>query len=328
MLRAALTPVAWAYGGLTAARGWAYDRGLLAARPLPVPVISVGSVVMGGTGKTPVTRWIAQRMANEGLQVGVVCGAYGGATRDIPSVIRGADREIVRRHGDEAGLLAGWLPDALVVGGRDKLAAAWLAVRRGAEVVVVDDGFQHRRLARAVDIVVHRGPIPPMFPVGWARESAAAIRRAHLRWHHNRDMSSRLAPNADVVSRNHPAGLRDVAGNIVGNPQMLAGRRVCLMAAVAHPADFCALVQGLGAQVVGQVFIRDHQPFRARDFRRAARTGAELLLCTEKDAVRMIGQNGSKDLTALVCELEILSGTERVTQIVNLERAMVRSCGS
>ena len=295
---------------LATVRRWAYDQGLLAVSRAPIPVVSVGSVTMGGAGKTPVAGLLARRLQRAGMTVGLVCGAYPGSVRrGPPAVVPPGGRDAVARYGDEAVMLARWLEGwGAVMGGRDKLGAARLAASTGANVVVVDDGFQHRRLARDLDILVHDGQLG-------ASEPGAD---ADLLWQHLRDGTTHRAPGRapDVVSRYVPLGLLDGAagGVTTGGPRQLSGRRVCLMAAIAAPEGFRSMVQDLGARVVGQVFIRDHCLFGRRHFRRAEATGAELLLCTEKDLVRMTGRPGVERLVALSCGVEILCGEQRLEQ--------------
>jgi len=316
-----LAPLAWAYGALATCRRQAYRRGVLHQRRVGAPVISIGSLSMGGSGKTPVTGLVAERLVARGLTVAVVCGAYGGAERGAARVAPG-DARSTGRFGDEAAMLARWLAPTPVVAGRSKLAAARIAVELGARVIVVDDGFQHLRLARDLDLIVFDGnPAPAVVPRGPGREPASALRRADLLWLHLRGGSSAVprqmvAPPA-VVSRNRALTLVNVGGRS-RDPSHLAGARVALMTGIAAPQSFRAVAESLGAVVVGEVHVRDHRPFRRRHFRRAAAMKPELLLCTEKDLVRMAHHASAADLTALVCRAEILAGAS------SLERALDR----
>jgi tetraacyldisaccharide 4'-kinase len=193
-----------------------------------------------------------------------------------------------------------------------------LAFELGARVVIVDDGFQHQRLGRDLDILVHSGdPTPAPFPLGWGREHRSSVQSAGLLWWHQGDGSPnpRREAAADVVSRYAPCALLAADGRPVGDPSELRGVRVCVVAGVAAPDRFRKLLERLGARVVGEVHARDHGNLAHRHFRKAAATRPELLICTEKDLVRM---HGHPELTALACRVEILRGERRLAQATDL----------
>jgi tetraacyldisaccharide 4'-kinase len=318
--------------GASALRRHAYAAGWLPVSRAPVPVLSVGSVMMGGVGKTPVTRWLAERLLARGTTAGVVCGAYRGSCRGHAKRLGRddlADPEAVARYGDEAVMLARWLEEGIVTCGRDKLAAAVLAAEHGAEVIVVDDGFQHRRLHRDLEIVVRPDPRGSgvALQTGLAREPASRLSEADLVWYHARHGQTAETTGLEgshVLSRNRPVTLIDNLGEIVGEPGCLSGVRVFLMAGVAAPEDFFQIVSGLGARVVGRCFVGDHISFGRRHFRRAARAAADLLLCTEKDLVRMGSHPDARQLVALCCDVEVTAGAHRIERGVK----QVLSCSA
>jgi len=290
-------------------------------------VISVGGLALGGEGKTPVARVLAERLAGRGHRVGVVVGGYGGSLRDAAEQVPGspwweADRAAAARFGDEALLLASWLPDAIVVCGADKVRAAALAARRGCDVVVVDDGLQHLQLARDLDVLVGDGLAPPLaLPAGDGRERGADV-RVDVRWSHGRD--GRLPVPWDVVSRNVAVDLVGLDGSRRASATALRGRRVFLVAAIARPRAFAALVTDLGATVVGCRMKRDHRPLHAADLIPAARSKADLVLCTEKDAARIAGgaDGAARGLVALTCEARVVAGASVI------DGALDRAVGS
>jgi len=312
-----LSPLAWSVGEVTRLRREAFRRGVCPTAKVGIPVISVGSLSMGGSGKTPVAALLARRLARPGRTVGVVCGAYRGAARRRPARVPwlpGCTAELVRRHGDEAVMLARWLPEAIVVGGQDKVAAAGLASELGADVIVVDDGFQHQRLHRDLDILVHGGvSTPEVFPLGPGREHCSALPHADLLWHHSRDGAAPVAAaEGVVVSRAIPCRLLTADGEVLGRPEALRGLRVCLMTGIAAPGAFHRLAERLGAVIVDRIAVHDHAPFRRRHFRRAARSRPDLILCTEKDLVRV----RHPDLVGLACTTELLQGEDRLSDAV------------
>ena len=156
-------PYAWAVG----ARNAAFDRGLLPTARAAVPVVSVGNLTLGGTGKTPLVAWVARTVASRGLRPAIVSRGYGA---------RRGERS------DEAAELGLLLPGVPHLADRDRVAAAAAAATAGAEVVVLDDGFQHRRLARDLDIVAIDATDPfgsdRIFPRGLLREPLAGLGRA------------------------------------------------------------------------------------------------------------------------------------------------------
>lgn len=320
LLRAALRPAGQLYGVAAALRRAAYGVGLLRAHRLPVPVVAVGGLALGGEGKTPVAAEIARRLERRGLRVGLVTGGYcstlGDRIERVPSAPWWeADRAAAARFGDEAVLLASWLPDAVVVAGADKARAAMRAHELGCDVVVIDDGLQHLRLERDVEILVGAGAEPLPLPAGDGRERGWFV-RPDFRWVHARDGALRLA--GDVASRNAPAVLITGTGVRLGSPALLRHKRVFLLSAVARPRAFVDLVVSLGARVVGQRALRDHRVLRAADLRRAARAGAELVVCTEKDAARMAGTTAvAANLTALVCAVEVAHGGPRIGALLD-----------
>src|SRR5512139_1206128 len=134
-----LLPLAWLFGAVVALRGLLYRSGVLRSRGVDVPVIVVGNVTVGGTGKTPVAAWIARQLKLRGRRVGVVLRGYGGSHRGVPRRVSLSDNPAI--VGDEALLHAHRGADIVVIGG-DRVAAAELARREGAEVIVCDDGLQ------------------------------------------------------------------------------------------------------------------------------------------------------------------------------------------
>ena len=285
------------------ARRWAHRAGLLASHPVQAPVISVGARGLGGQGKTPVTGFLALELLSRGFKVAVLMGGYRGGNRDGPGVVppHAGDRAgAVRRFGDEALLMACWAPGALVIAGKDRLAAARLATARGADLILVDDGYTHRRLARDLDLVLC-DPSQDR-----ARPPAG---QGALPWAHTRDGS--LAPPMPpgwITSRLRPNRLLGMDGADLGRAEDLAGKRVYLAAGIARPSALERMVRGLGARVVGRSFCRDHNALPASALTRARRRGAELLLGSEKDLVRMAGQDRWRELVALTCQVELCQG--------------------
>ncbi|MFV2006102.1 MAG: tetraacyldisaccharide 4'-kinase [Longimicrobiales bacterium] len=160
-IASALTlPAAAAYRGVTTLRNLAFDRGLLGAAQADVPVISIGNLTVGGTGKTPFSGWVVKELLADGRTPALLCRGYGS---------------------DEPLLHERWNPDAQVITRADRPAGAREAVRKGADIIVLDDGFQHRRLQRDLDIVLvahPQGIRGRLLPRGPFREGVRALNRA------------------------------------------------------------------------------------------------------------------------------------------------------
>jgi len=340
MLRGVLVAAAGAYRGALAAREACYGAGLFSTGRLPVPVISIGNLTLGGSGKTPLTALVTAVLRELGAYPAVVSRGYGRRTRGVHVV---ADRDGVRlgarEAGDEPRLLAEQLPGLPVVVGESRYEAGRAAVERGADVLVLDDGFQHRTLAKDLEILAVEGREPwgngRLFPRGVLREPLSALRRAHLvvvtnpagpgvtqqiEWSLRREGS-----HAPVLSGAFRAeALREGDGR-PQSPAVLSGRRVVALAGLASPAGFVATLTSLGASVVELLAFPDHHPYRETDLEQVRlsvqRSRAEWVVTTEKDWVRL------RDAPGLEVPLKVLSirldmGTGRPALVDALARTL------
>jgi tetraacyldisaccharide 4'-kinase len=304
----ALTPAAWAYRLGLAARQAAYARGLLPGGRLACAVVSVGNLTVGGTGKTPAVELVARWLIAEGHRVAVVSRGHGrkpGAPVELVSD-GGAPRLSAERAGDEPLLLARRLPGVAVVVGADRLAAGrWAAAHLRPDVVLLDDGFQQRRLVKDVEIVCLDAPAPwgsgRLLPRGTLREPPAALARAHLVLLSRARGLDRNALVAEVRRRAGPVpclavdyaveALEDLGSGALRPATELDGRAVVAFAGIAAPERLAATLAAHGAVVRDLVAFPDHHAYGVRDLeavaRRARAVGAGLLVTTEKDAVRL-----------------------------------------
>ena len=175
-----LWPLAFLFRLVIALRAFLYRAGVLRVQHAAVPVVVVGNLTVGGTGKTPVAAWLARQLAARGRRVGVVLRGYGGTHRGAPRVVAATDDAVI--VGDEAMLHAKNGAHVVVIGA-DRVAAAGLAAEQGAEVVVCDDGLQHTRLARDYEIAVVDGARGLgngwVLPAGPLREPASELESVH-----------------------------------------------------------------------------------------------------------------------------------------------------
>jgi tetraacyldisaccharide 4'-kinase len=298
-LRAALRGASWPYAGAMRLRRWAYRRGVLGSQSAAVPIISVGNLTVGGTGKTPMVAWIVARLQEAGKSPAILIRGY----RATPSPGTGVPGTPVS---DEAELLRS-LTGVPVLANPDRIRGAASAARAGANVLVMDDGFQHRRLRRDLDIVLIDAVQPLGYghclPRGLLREPTSALRDADVIviTHADevpagdlqllRDRLRRLAPRAIFAAAAHvPAALIDDAGARRGL-DALAGRGVYAFCGLGAPEHFRATLDRLGLNVRGFRTLDDHAAYTpallAEFAAEAARAGAEVLLTTQKDHVKL-----------------------------------------
>lgn len=289
-----------------------FHCGLRQRHRLPVPVISIGNLVSGGTGKTPTTIAVAQLLCELGCKPVVLSRGHGGSHENAADKFRPlvvSDRSGALRCGpDEAGdepvLMARALPGVPVVVGRDRRITGRFAVEQfDPDVLLLDDGLQFWQLHRDLDICLldTRRPFDNgrLIPRGLLREPAFHLRRAGavvLTRHDRADaaqrtfarqQAGRLAPQALVVAGNHgPVGWVDRGANL-HPPDFAAGKRVRVVTGIADGNGFVETVAGLGADIVDTCIHPDHHRFTDDDLRAARQPGVDAVATTEKDWVKL-----------------------------------------
>ncbi len=278
---------------------------------LPVPVLSVGNLVVGGTGKTPFTLWLAETLSNAGVRVAILSRGYGRETTQIARVagLPHAGDRATAQFGDEPVLLARRLPSVSVWVGRDRTAAGMRAVEEDhPSVVILDDGFQHLSLGRDLDFVLLDARRPfgngRLLPLGPMREPAHHLSRAGalVLTRADDDASTRETRAAlekrfrdkPIFSCRHR--LSGIAPG-VGCPQLPAaqwsGRVAVVFAGIARPESFFESLRSQIPELIvaGTIAFPDHHAYTGRDcewlFQTAERHGADCLITTEKDWVRL-----------------------------------------
>jgi len=283
--------------------------------------LSVGSLTVGGAGKTPLAARLAHALHRRGHRVVLASRGYGRRSRELVQVVSDGSRvhSDLEASGDESRVLAAHAPGVPVLVGRDRRIVGQHAVSVfGAELLVLDDGFQHHRLARDLDLVCVDGRAGfgngYGLPRGPLREPLSALR--HADWIVLIDPSegegadgldwSRLAPDAPIVrAHRRPVGLVRLGRQGWDPANSLRGRRVGLISGLARPASLRHSVESLGAEVVGELVFPDHHRFRARDLAGLDPTIPEWIT-TEKDASKILPRwTGAARIRVLAMEIEI-----------------------
>ncbi len=308
-IRAVLRVLEQGYAAGVALRNQRYDRKGPTVT-LPLPVISIGNITAGGTGKTPLVIDLAQRLERMGMNPAVVSRGYG-------SVDGGPN--------DEERLIREHCPGLVCLSDPDRAQAAEDAHRQfGADVIILDDGFQHRRLARTLDIVTVDATRPfghgHLLPRGLLREPVSSLRRADVMVITRCDQASkaelnnldarleRIAPSVPRLrSRHGVTGIHHLDGTPFTRP--LAGLKAAAFAAIGHPESFVTLVRSLEIDVVARRWWPDHHHYRPADIDSLFKTGAapphEFLITTEKDAVKLTDLPGLDPARILVVKIAI-----------------------
>jgi len=297
-----LTILSWLYGAITWAHGALYRSGLLRARRIGCRVVSIGSPVAGGSGKTPTAAWVASRLQERGHEVALATRGYGRSGRDPVVVLSDGHRvrSALSEAGDEPALLVGLAPGVPVLVGPDRSVVGLRAISAfGADVLVLDDGMQHHRLARDVEIVTLDGSdglgSGRVLPRGPLRERLSSLHRADAVIVvdgplGDRDVARlrRYAPRARCeVARRSARAVRPLAGGRPERPSWLSGREVGLLCAIARPGSLRRTVETLGAKVVAERSFPDHHVYTVPDLTGLA-SEASCWITTEKDAGKIL----------------------------------------
>lgn len=300
-----------AYGSLMTTRRALYRSGFFPSVHAGVPTVCVGNVTVGGTGKTPLVAEICRILQELGARPAVLTRGYRGRLRGRIAAVSDGTRVLLdpATAGDEPVLLAERLRNVPVMAGADRRLSSAEAIRRfGVNVLVMDDGFQHLRLRRDLNIVVVDATRPfgntHCLPRGTLREPLAALADAHLfvlsrtdlvdaeRKVRLKEELAALNPSAPIIETVHaPDVMRDPATGELRETAWLRGRKVVGFAGIGNPEAFFGELSRLGATVVETVAFPDHHPYSAADVARLAKwaglTNAEALVTTEKDGMRL-----------------------------------------
>ncbi len=313
-----------------------YDRKILPAAKLPCPVVSIGNITVGGTGKTPFAIMLARQLKARGFSTAILTRGYGGSVKETAVLLgdEGEDSEKYRLIGDEAVLMARKLADIPVfVGAKRELTGRLACECHRAGLLILDDGFQHRALHRDLDIVLLDREKPfgnhRLLPRGPLREAVSSLIRADALVFTGSPGAGptetaatfpalppvlQAIPTFQAVRR--PLELIRLKDREAFPPAILKGRRVALFSGIGSPENFSRTVYELGAQVSSFLAYGDHHRYGEREVREInelfARGESDFLVTTEKDAVKL-GDSAVRlpETYVLKIEMELAEDLER-----------------
>lgn len=343
-----LRVIAFFYGWAQSVRAWCYRLKILPTRKLACRVISVGNLIMGGAGKTPMTLWIAEVLRDHGYKTAILSRGYGGLATEGVHVVSDGKRIVLSPEvaGDEPYMMAERLKNVPVLTSRDRYEAGRYAIDRfGVDTLILDDGYQHLGLHRDLNILLCDQQEPfgngRVFPAGHLREPLRAAGRADLicvtRCSENGRLSSAdlkvflgsakkkrggRSHRKDVI-RTRPRMdclIRKDNGEILP-PDFIVKRKVAAFCGIVRPDSFREFLKS--ANIAMFRSFPDHHSYTDNDLRSieedAIKAGAEFILVTEKDAVKIAKHSFKIPVLVLRITLEILEGREILNKLLKVE---------
>jgi tetraacyldisaccharide 4'-kinase len=315
----ALRPASYLYEGLLWTRRLMYHHGLFPVVRLPIPVISVGNITLGGTGKTPFIEFLARFLTQRGKKVAVLSRGYGGTNGTNDESMEFQER----------------LPDIPILLGKDRVASAKMAIEEfHPQCLLLDDGFQHWSLARDLDIVVIDSLNPfgsgNLLPAGTLREPLSSLRRTGIivlsrtnlcpteQLQEIKAHLMELNSHVSIIETvHHPLYLEGMKGTCMETSH-LKGRRVFAFCGLGNPASFEKTLQLLGADLLGFRSFPDHHHYTQEEEEKLVTEAliqrAEVIVTTNKDKVKLHGENWPNHLFALRIEMRITQGENALTE--------------
>ena len=334
-LRLLLYPLSFLYELITTLRNYLYDTSILNVKKLPCKVISIGNITTGGSGKTPTAEFLALYLQSIGKNVGIISRGYGRTSKHVKLVTNGFDKpNSWEQYGDEAFLLSQNLNSIPIVVGESKYEAGLkITSEFDLDVIIIDDGFQHRSLYRDLDIALINSrdtqKTHKLLPIGNLRERINGLKRADLivytktNLHNNLDYLNRLLKNVNVEKIN--SVLKSKSMLIGKNKQEidkadLKSKNIYLLSAIGDNRGFKKTVEKISANIVGHSKFLDHYTFKTSDLKKvqsdAKKLSADYIITTEKDLVKIPDVNLEIPIYALKTEIHF-SPTNKLEDKIN-----------
>jgi tetraacyldisaccharide 4'-kinase len=307
-------------------RAWLFDKGVLPSHTIRVPVISAGNLTMGGSGKTPVVIYLARYMLRQGLKPAVVSRGYGGKASKRVNIVSDGTKILLdsRQAGDEPRLIAESVPNAYVLTGKKRV----FPCRHAAEifhcdVIILDDGFQHLNVRRDMDLVLFNAATLQntmhVFPGGFLRESFSALKRADcfLITGYTEELSEEISVFHQFINtrwQNTPFFCLEympqyfIDRNGDTSPLSAINSSALAFCGIASPERFHNSLKRISITPVGFLSFQDHKMYDEKSIQKiknlAVQHGAEILLTTEKDLVKLKHADFGLPLYALSMQVE------------------------
>jgi tetraacyldisaccharide 4'-kinase len=317
-----------------------YWLGLIKPKMLSVKVISVGNITIGGSGKTPFVLFLAKKLKEKGINLAILTRGYKRSSKDTIVLGKKASSGIKWKHvGDEPYLLSNHLPEIPIIVDKNRLRSGKIARDKyKVDFLLLDDGFQHWRLTRDFDIVMIDSSIDlekeRLLPAGRLREPLSFLKRADLFVLTRVDQSVNRDNIVGILQRYNP--LAPVVESVLQvtslenwkdksgiEPNLLKGKKVLAFCGIGNPYSFERTLKSLGLEILNAFFFLDHYIYTRKDLlslqEEAKKTGAEYLITTEKDSVRLPDAvELTIPLLVVKVELKIISGEEKLWELLNI----------
>ncbi len=288
-----------------------YDRGILKQKKVRPLVISIGNIVAGGTGKTPFTIYLANFFLKRQKKVAIISRGYGGKLKKENIVLCKSENKVFPPDyvGDEPLLMSNRLPLAYVIVGKNKVRSAKIAEELKADIIILDDGFQHRKLWRDLNFVMLGARSNHFLPRGYLRDFPKRLREADL------IIGEESRGKTDLLIEKTFSDVKDKNGK-----KDFFQKKIGVFCAIANPRSFTSLLKKLGYEIVLEHFALDHVGFDAdflNDFAlKAKNRGAEGLICTEKDFIKLKLAETLIPIYYLEIDTKIVSGEDKLIRLV------------
>ena len=328
-------PLSFLYGLVTTLRNYLYNTNIFNTNKLPCKVISIGNITTGGSGKTPTTEFLALYLQSIGKNVGIVSRGYGRSSRKVKLVTDGIKKpDSWEEYGDEAFLLAQNLNSVPIAVGESKYKAGLKIISEfDLDVIIIDDGFQHRSLHRDLDIVLINSKdnqkTHKLLPIGNLREKISGLERANLiiytktNLHNNLIYLNRLLKNVNVDKINSTLETKSM---LIGqdkqkvNQSEILLKNMYLLSAIGDNNGFKKTVEKIGLNIVGHSQFIDHFKYKISELQKVQKddkkVGANYIITTEKDLVKIPVVNLGIPIYALRAEMH-LSPTSKLEDKIN-----------
>jgi tetraacyldisaccharide 4'-kinase len=333
-----LAPISILYGLVAGLRNHLFDLGFFKSVRLPVKVVSIGNLSVGGTGKTPMVIRLARTLKHQGYRPVVLSRGYGGRSKHPVTVVSKGKHPLVdhREAGDEPILIAQSVMDVPVLTGRRRiLTGGWAVKNLEADVLILDDGFQHRQLFRDIDIVLLNAANPygngRLLPAGPLREPLRALKRADIivTTGAYSDILVSLPPRlpepiqAPIFKCYYqPRDLLQGSNETELSLERIQGKKICAFAGIGNPTTFQKTLTSLGGEISVFIPFPDHHRYTEADIglinEKARQRRAEMIITTEKDIIKLAPFGAFlRNIYALRIEMEFLSAQDHFERLIS-----------